>query len=366
MDARSRQIWLRRILPTTISIGKSTTPREIIDAVKRQHNVTVSYEAAKKAKKLLLEDDFLFQSQQFELLPAYTGAVLSADPSAHVQLSVEDREGTRPFKQLFVCPGASRESYRHCRQVLAMDGTPTNDTFELEILTATSIDAGNHVVLVAWAVVDRENEGAWRLFFANLQSAIPEANSPSTTIIVGDCDKGLRQAQDEMPLAIQALCLENLSRNLQKDYGLAARNVFDDSVLSACTEKKLQEGMEELQEVSPEAVTYLRSLDQSLWAEPYFPGRRYGHSTSKVAGITDGLIGEDKRLSVIDLLHALWFKNRGLRFRHHQEAMTYHPEAGPTEYAVGLLEKPKQLSSHQFIEFANLHRASVLADFGEW
>ena len=67
----SQQTWLQRILPATLSINKSTTPRAIIDAVKLHHHVTITYDAAKKAKKLLLGDDLQEQAHQFELLPAY-------------------------------------------------------------------------------------------------------------------------------------------------------------------------------------------------------------------------------------------------------------------------------------------------------
>ena len=71
----SQQSWLQRILPAALSINKSTAPRAIIDAVKLHHHVTITYDAAKKAKKLLLGDDLQEQAHQFELLPAYIDAV---------------------------------------------------------------------------------------------------------------------------------------------------------------------------------------------------------------------------------------------------------------------------------------------------
>ena len=50
-----------RILPTIIAIDKNTTPSQIRDAVKRHHQVTISYNAAKKSKKHLLGDDLEVQ-----------------------------------------------------------------------------------------------------------------------------------------------------------------------------------------------------------------------------------------------------------------------------------------------------------------
>ena len=121
----------------------------------------ITYHAANKPKRLLLGDDLKQQGHQFQLLPAYIDAVRAADPEARVQLSIEDREGTRRFQRLFICPGVSREAFRHCRFFLAMDGTFTKDIFNLTILMAASVVAANHTVSIAWAIVESENEDAW-------------------------------------------------------------------------------------------------------------------------------------------------------------------------------------------------------------
>ena len=67
--------------------------------------MTISYDAAKRAKKYLLGDDLEVQAAQFQLLPAYTDAIRSADPNARVVLSIENREGTQRLQRIFICPG---------------------------------------------------------------------------------------------------------------------------------------------------------------------------------------------------------------------------------------------------------------------
>ena len=70
-----------------------------------------------------------------------------------------------------------------------MDGTFTKDIFNLTILMAALVDAAKHTVLIAWAIVESENEDAWRFpplsllalapshplrfFLSNLHTAIP-------------------------------------------------------------------------------------------------------------------------------------------------------------------------------------------------
>ena len=121
-----------------------------------------------------------------------------------------------------------------------------------------------------------------------------------------------------------------------------------------------QAGMDELQEEFPQAVDYLRGIDLTLWATPHLPGKRYGHNTSNVVEIMNSWIIEERKLSIIDMLHPLWCKNMGLRFRHLQEAK-YNQVAAVvlTEHAVKLLEKSMQFSNHRLVRFADPNCAFV-------
>jgi hypothetical protein len=46
----TQQWWLQEILPTVITVTKTTTPKQIIDAMALHHQVAISYQAAKKVK----------------------------------------------------------------------------------------------------------------------------------------------------------------------------------------------------------------------------------------------------------------------------------------------------------------------------
>ena len=127
-----------------------------IDAIELHHQMPITYAAKKRAKKSPLGDDLESQAMQFRLLPAYC----ATDPRAHVRLSVEDREGTRHFLRLFICPGISHGIFRHCRPFIAMDGAFTKEIFNLTILLVVSVDANNHSALLAWAIVESENESS--------------------------------------------------------------------------------------------------------------------------------------------------------------------------------------------------------------
>ena len=178
-----------------------------------------------------------------------------------------------------------------------MDRTFTKEIFNHTILLAASVDADNPSVLLAWAGIKSKNESSWRFFLSILCTAIPQVNHPATTIM-SDRDKGLQSADNEIAHATRAICVEHLSRNIQKNFGVPSRTIFNSSIrfpltktrlqvghllvyiCSALIETHLQAGFVELEQTSPQAVNYLRNSRLELRAAPCFPGKRYGHNTS--------------------------------------------------------------------------------------
>ena len=98
------------------------------------------------------------------------------------------------------------------------------------ILLAASVDAGDHT---AWVIVEGESEESWRYFFGQLVTAIPQVNHPST--ITSGCDKGISAADDRVPRARRAYCVEHLSRNGQKNFGLPSQTAFNSQLRFALT-----------------------------------------------------------------------------------------------------------------------------------
>ena len=122
----------------------------------------------------------------------------------------------------------------------------------------------------------------------------------------------------------------------------------------------------ELEQTSPKAVNYLRNSGSAPRATPRFPGKRYGHNTSNIVEILNNWIIGERKLSIVDLLHALWCKTTDLRFRHRQEGEKYDAATVLTKYTAKLLEKSMAFSNHRRIQFADAMHASVLSFQGKW
>jgi len=102
-------------------------------------------------------------------------------------------EGTQRFKRLFICPLTSSISFSHMRGIVAVDGTFLKGSFVHTLLLAIRVDAEGHIVILAWAIVEGENESSRKWFFSQLKDGLSDLDCEDTTII-SDRDKGLQAA----------------------------------------------------------------------------------------------------------------------------------------------------------------------------
>ena len=232
--------WLTLKVPTIITVNSKTDPQSIIDAVRLHFHQKITYKAANRVKNTLCEDTIKSQQESFSQLPAYRDYLVNNFPGTYCQLLYEEH-GNHQFKRIFVCPSPSRQSFQFCRQLVALDGTFIKSSFIQTLLLAVSIDANNEIVLLAWAVVESENDSSWTYFLYHLKTAIPNINTVNCTVI-SDRDKGLSTATDQtIPNAHRAHCCKHLADNVQTAYGMAAKKIFWEIARADTVEK--MEGM---------------------------------------------------------------------------------------------------------------------------
>ena len=164
----SRQKWLLHILLSTLTIDNKTTLKTIVQAVLHQHHERITTAAASKAKRQILSHSLQDQASQYEMLPAYVSLLPKTNAGTYLKLAVD--RNTNRFQGIFICPPTSSKFFVHCRPLIAVDGTCTKTQFIQTLLLAVAIDADDHEVLLAWALVESETEDSWRFFLTNLKS----------------------------------------------------------------------------------------------------------------------------------------------------------------------------------------------------
>ncbi|KAH0610214.1 uncharacterized protein H6S33_011741 [Morchella sextelata] len=355
-SASSKHSWLVENLPKTLTIDNKTTPATIVQAVLHRHHEKITTAAASKAKRALLGNSLKAQAAQYALLPAYAGALEKLD--AYVQIAIN--KNTDRFERIFICPPTSRESFSHCRPFLAIDGTFTKTQYVQTILLAVSIDGDNHGCILAWALVEGENEESWRFFLLNLKAAILEINQPNVTVM-SDRDKGLSIATDNvLDRSRRAFCTQHISDNVYKTFRSTARILFK-RIAASYTKEEFNERLEALREHSKTAAKYVENIDKTKYCAPYFPGRTYGHLTSNIVESMNNMILEERALPCLDLLDSLWHKVMHLRFQRLKDANKYPSTQCLTVYGQNLLKDSLAYGSTQRkVQMSDENRGRVI------
>jgi hypothetical protein len=96
-----------------------------VDNLRLKFGVDVNERSTRRAKAMLLKTDTTSQREEYHRLPAYIDELREANPGAHLKLNLDPDTGA--IRSLFICPQISREAFRHCRKIVAVDGTFTNN-----------------------------------------------------------------------------------------------------------------------------------------------------------------------------------------------------------------------------------------------
>lgn len=188
------------------------------------------------------------------------------------------------------------------------------------------------MVVLAWALIESENEESWKFFLTELKMyvylstsnwistvnylltsirAIPAINQTDVTL-VSDRDKGLVAADSVLDQTHRAYCCQHIADNIQTSFGLAARKLFW-KIAYARSELLFENALAELEELQPAAAEYVTALPRNLSATAFFTGARYGHCTSNIVEAANALFLEERELPVLKMLQGIWEKEMDRR-----------------------------------------------------
>ena len=124
-----------------------------------------------------------------------------SNPTAYTHLQQHSETGQ--FQRIFICPAESDLSFSFCRPFIAIDGTFIKTRFQKILLLVVTLNANNHILVLAWYIVESKNADSWTYFISHLVATIPVLSARPSTFI-SDRDKGLIDA--EAPLLPPNIC----------------------------------------------------------------------------------------------------------------------------------------------------------------
>ncbi|XP_062020985.1 uncharacterized protein LOC133737456 [Rosa rugosa] len=289
-------------------------PRDIIDDARVQLGVNMGYNKAWRAREAGLETARGLPEESFAVLPTYYAMLERKNQGTITHIETDEQNH---FLYFFMAIGASIRGFRDSvRPVIAIDGAFLKGKYFGTMFVAACQDGENQIYLLAFGVVDSENDASWSWFLTKLRGAIGVVEN---LIFISDRHGSIAKAVDNVfPEAHHGVCIFHIANNLQSKFGKKMKILK----LYYTATKKYQVSefntlMDDIRKIKDgEVCKYLEDIGCHKWARGHFMGYRYNMMTSNIAESMNSKLKDARKLPITALVDHLrevlqqWFVER--------------------------------------------------------
>ncbi|XP_057439600.1 uncharacterized protein LOC130731350 [Lotus japonicus] len=309
--------WVARSVESRIRDNPQYKPREILQDIRDQHGVAVSYMQAWRGKERSMAALHGTFEEGYRLLPAYCEQIRKTNPGSIASVVAAGQENC--FQRLFISYRASIYGFINaCRPLLELDKADLKGKYLGTLLCAAAVDADDALFPLAIAVVDTESDENWMWFMSELRKllGVNTDNMPRLTIL-SERQRGMVEAvETHFPSASHGFCLRYVSENFRDTFkNTKLVNIFWNAVY-ALTAAEFESKISEMIEISQDVIPWFQHFPPYLWAVAYFDGVRYGHFTLGVTELLYNWALECHELPVVQMMEYIrqqmtsWFNER--------------------------------------------------------
>lgn len=308
--------WVARSVEARLRDNPQIKPKEILQDIRDQHGVAVSYMQAWRGKERSMAAVHGTLEDGYRFLPAYCDQIGKTNPGS---VAVYKGSGTdNSFQRLFVSFRASIYGFLNaCRPLLEIDKAELKGKYLGTLLCASAVDADHMMFPVAFAVVDSESDDNWMWFVSELRKmlGVNTDKMPVLTILSERHPQVVEAVELNFPTAFHGFCLRYVSENFREEFkSPKLLNLFWTAFYALTTtefDSKVKDMMQ-VQDVMP----WFQHFPPNLWAVSYFEGMRYGHFNLGITEILYNWALECHELPIVQTIeyirHQLtcWFSER--------------------------------------------------------
>ncbi|XP_047332693.1 uncharacterized protein LOC124936254 [Impatiens glandulifera] len=309
--------WVARSVEARVRDNPQYKPKEILEDIREQHGVAVSYMQAWRGKERSMAALHGTFEEGYGFLPAYCEQIKKTNPGSIASVFSTGLDNC--FHRLFVSFRASIYGFINaCRPLLELDKANLKGKYLGSLLCAAAIDADGALFPLAVGVVDVESNDNWMWFMSELRKllGLNTENMPRLTIL-SERQPGLVEAvETHFPSAFHGFCLRYISENFRDTFKSSKLvNIFWNAVY-ALTSAEFETKVSEMVEISQDVIPWFQQYAPQLWAVAYFEGVRYGHVTLGITEILYNWALECHELPIVQMIEhirnqiVVWFEER--------------------------------------------------------
>ncbi|KAL0554331.1 hypothetical protein IC582_008250 [Cucumis melo] len=278
--------------------GRIYKPRDIIEDMRQDYGINMSYEKAWRARENAYERVRGSPEESYNLLHRYGEALKFTNPGTIFHMELED---DRFFKYLFMAVGACVRGFLNCiRPVIVMDGTFLKNKYRRQLIVAVCLDGNNQIYPLVFGVFDRETDDSIQWFLEKLKGTIGEVLNLGFVTDRKTCfAKGISSV---FPSTFHGLCVQHLSQNLHDKYKNDTVATLFYNASRTYRESIFVEAWRHLLAFPNGSGKYLNDVGIARWSRVHCPGRRYNMMTTNIGESMNSILKEPRDLLIASFL----------------------------------------------------------------
>ncbi|KAJ9558179.1 hypothetical protein OSB04_012793 [Centaurea solstitialis] len=229
--------------------------KQIQADIKNNMHVDISYIKGWRARKKAIDNIYGSWERNFKVLPRYIHALETSNPNTVVVWSHDPNSlsSINTFKYVFWAFRPAIEAFTRCIPVICVDGTHVKGSYKGKLLIAVTKNANNHILPLAYAIVDEETMDSWNWFFKQLRWHNGILNAMSNL------------DEWKKPIAYHQFCLRHIQSNFMRQFKSYRPKKLCYEMGCTLQKRKYLLALKEIKEIDPAAWEYLKEISTSKW-----------------------------------------------------------------------------------------------------
>ncbi|XP_070009985.1 uncharacterized protein [Nicotiana sylvestris] len=273
--------------------------RDIIDDVKSDLGVDVSYMLAWRAKEKAMNFLRGEPTDSYKKLPGYLYTRDKTYPGSHIRM---EKSSKNEFMYVYISLYAFIRGFDHCRPIVVVDISHLKSYYTGTFVSASTLDGAGHILPLAYGVIDSENDAAWTWFFEQFKIAYGVREN---MCIVSDRNESIIKSVSRVyPDVPHCACIWHLWNNVYKKFKKSHAKLSEIyfSMTKAYTQTEFDSLMEKVEKVDIRVKEYLELAGYEKWDRLYAPVNRGWTMTSNIAESINAALVSARELPIYDFL----------------------------------------------------------------